>query len=591
MGLHCVNIRKPAKDTEYTYKKNIKMVLRILSIFGLVFFSIINVLAVDVHPSKSGERLPVLPNFLPEKKPIGSLLPTLKPRLSGKKKISDGDKFLVKGFTFTGNTVFNNHELQELSKTLINTSIGISDLFALRDNITQEYIRKGYLNSGVILPEQAVSAGIVKFIIVEGRLTGINATTDGRLDPKYVAEPIRRNTGPVLNVFKIEERLQLLQQDSRIESMDAKLEPGSEQGSATLNIIVKENLPYDFRAEVNNHASPNIGAEGIKLTTQHDNITGSGNQIIANFEKTEGFTRFSLNYSQPFVGTDKSMDVYASASRSLVVDKNFQALDIEDQSQTVRFSLRESKIQNINRRFDWYLSAYYQHGATFLLGEPFSFGDPRDDGEIDLTGLRFGTDWKSRSNNQVVVIGLSSGIGILLPDDDDDDDDDDEEAVDPTGPDGKSFTLNANLQWARKFVFLNSRLFSRFDMQLSNNALYGAQQFSLGGHASVRGYRENLIVRDNGVLGSVEYRVPVMVKSGTRISLALFTDAGRAWQTGRKDNGPRVIASVGGGVVGTVKKHFQFNLYWAKALRDIDYLGESNLQDQGFHFSLSSHWR
>ena len=36
-----------------------------------------------------------------------------------------------------------------------------------------------------------------------------------------------------------------------------------------------------------------------------------------------------------------------------------------------------------------------------------------------------------------------------------------------------------------------------------------AEKFSLGGVNSVRGYRENELVSDNGVIGSMELRIPL----------------------------------------------------------------------------------
>ena len=534
-----------------------------------------------------------LPTFTPDSKPIGNLLPKIDISVhSNGQNINYGDTFILKEFQFNGNQVISDFQLNDMVKNYKNQSISISHLYKIRDQITQAYIKKGYINSGATLPNQDINNGVVHFNIIEGKLFDLKVVTDGRLNQNYISTPLKYSINPVINIFSIEERLQLLQQDIRISKIDAKLEPTAIQGEAILHVSVKENLPYDFRVELNNYASPNVGAEGIKLSAQHDNLTGSGNQLIGNFIKTEGVSRFSLNYSQPLQkksGSDTRVEVFTSLSESVIVDDNFKDLDIKDQSQTYRLSLRDSKITTINNRYEWFIAGYYQSGATFLKGEPLSFGDPRDDGEIDLIGLSFGADWKLRFKKQVLVIGLSSSIGIPIPDDDDDDEDD--VVIDPNGPNGKSLIINSHLQWARKLDFLNARFFSRFDFQLSDSALYGVQQFSLGGHSSVRGYRENLLVRDNGALGSMELRIPVFIKSGTKISTVLFVDGGRAWQTGRENNGPRTIASIGTGLLGTINKKINFNLILAKALRKIDSLGESNIQDQGIHFSISSQWR
>ena len=90
----------------------------------------------------------------------------------------------------------------------------------------------------MILPNQKVSAGVVRFNIIEGKAGEINIKTDGRLNLSYMSDPLLRSTRSILNVFKLEERLQILQQDVRIKHIDARLEPTANKGQAILNVNV-----------------------------------------------------------------------------------------------------------------------------------------------------------------------------------------------------------------------------------------------------------------------------------------------------------------------------------------------------------------
>jgi len=71
---------------------------------------------------------------------------------------------------------------------------------------------------------------------------------------------------------------------------------------------------------------------------------------------------------------------------------------------------------------------------------------------------------------------------------------------------------------------------TRLDVQLASAPLLPLEQIAVGGRYSVRGYRENQLVRDNGVIGSVEARVPVVrnVSWADVVELASFMDAGTA---------------------------------------------------------------
>lgn len=527
------------------------------------------------------------PVFQPEKKNKGSVLPPVS-MTSGihEQDLSAGEMFQVKGFQFEGNTVLSNQELTELGRVYLQRPVTLSDLFALRDRITRVYLEKGYMNSGALLSAPAIQEGIVHFRIVEGVLSDIRISSDGHLNASYVLPPLREAAGSVVNVFRLEEELQLLQQDVLIKRIDARLEPTGIQGQAILNVDVSENLPYDFVAEINNHYSPNIGSEGVRLIARHDNLSGSGDQMSALFEKTPGYLKGSFRYVQPFSRTT-SVDVSLAASKSRVLERRFRELDIKDLSQSLNISFVRSHFLDLRHRFDWSAFAFYQHGQTYLLGEPFSFDAGRDDGEINVQGLGLESNWSVRKKNQVLAIGLGAKFSFALPDDDDDAD----EFVIVGAPDGQAVVINSNIQWARKFQLLNVRLFTRMDFQVSNASLYGIQQFSLGGHHSVRGYRENLILRDNGLSGSVELRLPVLLSAGTSVSLAAFADGGTAWQSAQFDKGTSELASIGTGIVASVHRNTHVSAYWGKALHDVSHSGLSNMQDQGIHFSIRSHWR
>jgi hemolysin activation/secretion protein len=114
------------------------------------------------------------------------------------------------------------------------------------------------------------------------------------------------------------------------------------------------------------------------------------------------------------------------------------------------------------------------------------------------------------------------------------------------------------------------------------------ERFALGGASSVRGYRENEFVRDNGFDASVEFRYPLfsgrLAASGQSLQLAVFYDIGSAWNKGESGDTP-VISSLGGGLLwdwGVLS----VVAYFAHALDEVSEKTEYDLQDDGIHFSL-----
>ena len=97
---------------------------------------------------------------------------------------------------------------------------------------------------------------------------------------------------------------------------------------------------------------------------------------------------------------------------------------------------------------------------------------------------------------------------------------------------------------------LDTQLIFRTDLQLSSDSLMGLEQIAVGGRYSVRGYRENQMVRDQALITSLEARVPLVRDKGWTeyLQLAAFFDFGAAWNKSLDTPSPDNISSVGLGL-------------------------------------------
>jgi hemolysin activation/secretion protein len=102
----------------------------------------------------------------------------------------------------------------------------------------------------------------------------------------------------------------------------------------------------------------------------------------------------------------------------------------------------------------------------------------------------------------------------------------------------------------------------------------------------VRGYRENQIVRDQGVVASLELRIPLLPFDGRagRFQLAPFADFGHATNRRNPTPDPENLASVGVGLLWALGP-VDAEIYWGHPLVDVDTSGD--LQDHGVQFRVS----
>jgi hemolysin activation/secretion protein len=118
------------------------------------------------------------------------------------------------------------------------------------------------------------------------------------------------------------------------------------------------------------------------------------------------------------------------------------------------------------------------------------------------------------------------------------------------------------------------------------------EQFAIGGRYTVRGYRENQLVRDNGLAASTEFRVPIFVRVEPRIRLEAvpFLDVGHSWNEDRPEVGQKTLVSAGIGVRAFATRWGYAELFWGHRFRDVTRFGQRDAQDDGIHFRIAMEW-
>lgn len=113
------------------------------------------------------------------------------------------------------------------------------------------------------------------------------------------------------------------------------------------------------------------------------------------------------------------------------------------------------------------------------------------------------------------------------------------------------------------------------------------EQFGLGGQLSVRGYRQDALLTDNGLLFSAEFRVPILraAKIGGVLQLAPFIDVGKGWNVNEENPSPNTLVGTGLGLLWKQTDNFSVRLDWGIPLISVD--GDKrSLQENGLYFSV-----
>ena len=517
-----------------------------------------------------------------------SLLPKLPPS-SDNATLSMIKTLFVKKFEFSGNTVFSDERLSTLTAGYENRKITAGELQDVRRILSDFYLNQGYINSGAIFPNQKVKQGIVRVKIIEGRLTRVDISGNTKLKSDYITKRILPGSEKeaVLNINDLQNRLKLLKQNPLIKQVNASLSPGTGLGSSNLKIDIEEETPYRFSLNYNNHRASSLGEHHAAIKAGHHNLTGRADRFDISYGLTQGLKNYSLSYSIPLNRKDMMLTLSHEVSDAAVVSRPLNRLDIENESYTSSVAIEQPFYKTIFSEFAMGLKLEKKHSKTFLLGRPYSFSPGVQDGKTDVSVLRFSQDFVTRGKHQVIAAHSCFGFGLDIWDSTRNNDD----------PDGTFSTWLGQFQWLWQSKWLNSQLLFKTDLSLSRDPLLPLEKFSIGGATSVRGYPENYLTRDNGLVSTIEWRIPIarlgfpgMSKNNQDgvIQIAPFFDYGQGWNTKTHTPSPWDISSAGIGIRWRINPKSLVELYWGKALRNLEsYEDKSDLQSNGFHFNIT----
>jgi hemolysin activation/secretion protein len=204
-----------------------------------------------------------------------------------------------------------------------------------------------------------------------------------------------------------------------------------------------------------------------------------------------------------------------------------------------------------------------------------------EDGSTTVTALRFFQEWLRQSNTHVFSVRsqFSLGLGVLGG------------TSNEEGPDSNFLAWRGQVQWVN-LLAPDTLLILGGDVQVSTSPLLRLEQFGLGGQDTVRGYRQNVLLADNGASASAELRLPILrlPRQNALLQLAPFLDLGFAWNSsGNPDPEPEpnFLASIGLGLRFQMGDRLFATLDYGIPLIDVDIVSEdTTLQQEGLYFSV-----
>lgn len=502
------------------------------------------------------------------------------------------------------------------------------DLVRARRILNDYYEQHDYLNSRAVILDQSISSQTVEITILHGSLAEVHAHAATPPARRYVERRLRAWNHTPLNLRRLADTLETLRKHPAIDGLVADLQPRARPASTTepapldtppdpspesecarrkqvaqelerleavLDVRVQQAPPWDAEVVASNYRPASVGAEFLEIRAARHQLLAFGDALELEYgllDRTQddgvgwsGLDNLGIAYRLPVTVWDTTLAGFYERKGYTVIEEPFNQLDIESEYQGGGLRLRQPLpfLRNARDELTLGLDFERRHSESLLLGEPFGFAAGTSGGASDVSVLRVVGEWTRLEARQALAVRLTGSFGLDVWN----------ATRFPQGRDGEFVSLLGQGHYVRPIplsadspVLNEMRLLVRGAFQWANEPLLALEQFALGGPLTVRGYRVNQLVRDRGVLASIELPVSLLRTPDLQLTLGPFFDFGAGEDVRFTSHGPNDLASVGVGFDLTAWQRLRVRVDWGFPFRKLDTSGQ-DLQDRGLYFLVS----
>ncbi|WP_072622631.1 ShlB/FhaC/HecB family hemolysin secretion/activation protein [Spirulina major] len=535
----------------------------------------------DLRPEQPAPPLPDVPDLPTETPP---LLPGLDSTPPPSSTPPDVTRYRVDRIVVAGSTVFTAAEFEAVLATV--PRLGAANTWSMVElqraiaQITDLYVQQGYITTGAFLPPQTqyrADNRVIVIQVLEGRMTDIQVEVQGKLTADYVRSRLNLATTTPLQQSTIENALKLLQRDPNIGEVQANLAAGPEHGTNILRVVVTSRDQVGLSIQSDNQRSPSVGSDRQGATVRVQNLSGWGDVASLDYSRTAGSDSLNWSYTLPVSPHNTTLYTNGGIADSTIIESPFDRLDIQSQSHYLNLGLRHPLWQTPTDEFAVGLQLSHSHNQTTLLDIPFPLAPGADvEGRTRILALRLIQDWTTQGQTFVFALRSQFSLGLDALD----------ATINSTAPDSRFLSWYGQAQWVK--LLGTKRLIVRGEVQLSDRPLLSGEQFGLGGQNTIRGYRQNALLTDNGLLGMVELFVPI-VQGGDRawaVQLIPFINIGTGWNSGSSTQPQtQTLLSIGSGLQLSLFRQLTARLDWGVPLIHLEDTN-ATWQENGLYFQL-----
>lgn len=188
--------------------------------------------------------------------------------------LSGGPCFTINTLHLDGAEHLPDSARRRLTQPYLRQCLNLAQIQTLVQQVSDWYIRRGYITSRAFLTEQDLSQGELRLRVLEGRLENILLE---QRDDRLLAMAFPGLKGNLLNLRDIE---QGMEQINRLRRQPVQIEilPGSRPGYSVVNLSAKPEFPLTLGLGFDNSGQKSTGTGQLNASLTGNNLLGLADQ-------------------------------------------------------------------------------------------------------------------------------------------------------------------------------------------------------------------------------------------------------------------------------------------------------------------------
>ncbi len=370
--------------------------------------------------------------------------------------------------------------------------LGVQQLNDLLKTITNRYLEKGLVTSRAYLPQQDLSTRHLQVLVIEGKLEKLKSDANSGLSERELALAFPGREGAAVNLREIE---QMVDQLNRLPSNQAQMEltPGQAVGGS--DVLVKNAPQKPWRANLsrNNDGQRSTGEQQWNAGLEWDNPLGLADQLSvrgghdAVSDHQQGSSNAMLGYSLPWGWWTFSYTYSETDYRSQAQANGFSFKQTGD-SQTHQLHAERVIHRDAVSKTSLSVGLSNLRSNNYIEDSRLALSSNR------LSEVQYGLNHGRRVGSGFVNLdlGMQQGIGAFGAQSPGN--------PGPGEPNAHYRKYTGTLSYLQPFSLWGEKLSftSLATGQRSEDVLFSPQRTSLGGSASLRGYKDQFLSGNSG---------------------------------------------------------------------------------------------